>query len=351
LTIRAANGWSGFFTSLRVGAILRPRSFYCQLSAGSAEGRVAMANGIDFHCRICGTAQHVKPRAVLRNNYKVVKCPKCTVACLQPIPSENELKQYYERYYLTRTRNDRQDDLVDLHRGVLQYLLHRSSHQAGISILDFGFGSGSFLKLVAKSKHRAFGTDLSEQNCQQLESYCKQNDLIITIVNLGEQSLADFGNINFDVITMFQIIEHLPDPVASLSALSSLQRSGGLIYVECPNNDALYLGIKNAVNKIIRRNEFCDSLKVPEHIFGFNKGSIKTMLANIGYEILDFGDYYYSDGLHQVESIYWWPSFPRNCVSGFPNTFVKSLIQCFDMLSSKIFHSGAGLYVLAEKKR
>jgi 2-polyprenyl-3-methyl-5-hydroxy-6-metoxy-1,4-benzoquinol methylase len=294
--------------------------------------------------------QNVYALAEIGSGFEVVKCKECAITCLHPIPSNEDLEKFYKKYYLTIEREEREFELVNLYSSVLDYLIKHSTKNGSLYILDYGFGSGNFLKAIAKTEHKAFGADLSAQNCFQAKSYSERNNLALSILNLSEESLAAFGKIKFDVITMFQVIEHLRNPAECLRELSSFQCSGSLIYVECPNNDALYLKIKDTVNSVIKRKGYYESLKAPEHIFGFNKYSMTRIFKDAGYEIIDIGDYYYSDGLHQVESVYWWPPFYQNKSICSPIGFVKSLIQAFDMLFSKLFNAGGGLYVLARKQ-
>jgi hypothetical protein len=74
-------------------------------------------------------------------------------------------------------------------------------------------------------------------------------------------------------------------------------------------------------------------------------------LKTAGYRIIDIGDYYYSDGMHQIESIEWWPPFYKNSKLYSPRAVIGSLIQLFDYFSSKLLKRGSGLYVLAEKEQ
>ncbi|MCW9014607.1 MAG: class I SAM-dependent methyltransferase [Gammaproteobacteria bacterium] len=302
---------------------------------------------IKFQCAICNTEQNTRSIARLIDGYNVVRCASCDGSYLYKIPTAEELEEYYSKYYLTRTSEDPSKAvLVKLHTPIIDYLLSNLDDKINVNILDYGFGAGYFLKAVAEKNFNAFGFDLSEQNRIQLDEYSKSNNINIKLLG---NSTSDTG-IRYDIITLFQVIEHLNDPVKTLTELSLLQEKNGILYIECPNNSAYMLKIKNIINKILGRKKFYNSLKIPEHIFGFNKKSISILLDRIGYDVVDIGDYYLSDGVHQVEGIWWWPPLLKNRNFYNPISFAKSIMQLVDRIFSLLFGAGSGLFVLAKKR-
>lgn len=273
---------------------------------------------IDYQCKICGFKQIGKPIASMTDQYVAIKCGNCDVLSAYPSPSIAELEQYYSSYPTTQERPEIDSILVELHQGILEYLLSHLEIKHNLSFLDYGFGAGAFIKLVAQKGFHAYGIELSVQNCNQLNKYCKKHNLKIGVNQVSDGYLDRFTDRKFNCITLFQVIEHALNPLELLSCLSSLQNSGGLLYLECPNNDALYLKVKNAIRKKVGRESFFDSLNPPQHLYGFNRNSIRVLLEKAGYTVIELSDYYYGDGLHQVETVFWYPSFQeimrnKNC--------------------------------------
>jgi 2-polyprenyl-3-methyl-5-hydroxy-6-metoxy-1,4-benzoquinol methylase len=264
-----------------------------------------------------------------------------------------EVKNYYSSYHQTQETPARVGDLVEAHANIVAYLLDRLKHCPEPTFLDYGFGAGAFLKQVVKQGYWAAGVDFSDQNCEQMLRYYERESHAFPIVNLAKESLDKLQGQRFSCITLFQVIEHLIDPLDTLRQLAALQSSGDILYIECPNNDALFLKIKNLIRNYVGRQGFFDSLKPPEHIYGFNRRSLALLLTSLGYEPIDVSDYPFGNGLNQVETCYWYPNLFQVLTSTKPKSLYKiskSLIGTLDPLASKWFGLGGGLYALAQKK-
>jgi 2-polyprenyl-3-methyl-5-hydroxy-6-metoxy-1,4-benzoquinol methylase len=304
-------------------------------------------------CGACA-AQAVQRRLVARlgNGVHVVRCANCGVTSLYPQPSPDELSRHYESYYLTRTNDTvRQARLVQLHRQILDYLVSQASSSPSrrLSFLDYGCGGGAFLRCVAMQGHLAVGTDVSTQNLRQLREAARHDNVVIELLDLSTSTLTDFGSRRFDVVTLFQVIEHIRNPLDLVSSLAGLQQAGGLLYIECPNDAGAWVHIKNPAHRLLRSNSW-HSLKYPEHLHGFTRRSIASLLAAANYGVVNCGDYAYRDGLHQVESEFWWPRLRSNGHGQTPMTVMRSAIPLIDQAMSAFFRAGSGLYALGRKR-
>ena len=301
-------------------------------------------------CGACGSVESPCLVKKLLPGVTVFRCPECDVCAFDPMPSASEIAAHYEQYYLTR-RSDpaARERLIVLHEPIVNWLLARLSGTAQKKALDYGFGSGEFLIQLSRLKQAAFGADLSHQNVRQLRDYCSRNGISISLIDLSESPIAALGDVDFDLITLFQVVEHMREPLAQLRRLSELQSNGGCIYIECPNESAILAWAKRFTRLTESRKKFWGSLKYPEHLHGFNRRSLQRMLAAAGYRVEACGDYHYRDGVHQVEAETWWPSFSDNPSLRSVYGLSRSAIPVVDKIASKLFRAGSGLFAFARK--
>lgn len=115
-------------------------------------------------CGACGVEGSRVRLGWLARDVVLTRCRTCTVVALEPQPLSDELSRYYTAYYLTRADDrERLERLVTLHAPIARYLIGQmGTHPC--AVLDYGFGSGAFLRQVARLGHRACGADISSQN-------------------------------------------------------------------------------------------------------------------------------------------------------------------------------------------
>ena len=316
-----------------------------------------------WSCPICKTEQQKNVIADIiwkneipgPNKYDVVKCSNCSIEVSDPIPSTDVLNQYYAKYEPTQTDNNeyRAKELIDLNGPIIDYLLdHLDKSHDDIKFLDYGFGAGAFAIKLASCNLLVSAIDYSEQNIDQLNNYCTKNNLEIDTYNITENGWDGLQGEHFNCITLFQVIEHLQDPVKTLTKLNKLQLSNDLLYIECPNQDGLFFNVKNKIRPIINRKNMWGSLSPPQHLFGFNKKSLQRTLEITGYQTIEIGDYRVADGIHAPETGYWYPSIKEWLSSKEKRTpygTAKMLIRLADYPASKLLKSGGGLFALAKK--
>lgn len=271
------------------------------------------------------------------------------MSALQPTPTPAQLDAHYSRYYLTQGYSaERLKAVSDRHRPVLDYLTARAPRSGPLQILDYGFGAGAFLLHAAARGHQAVGADVSVGNLDQLHRFAAEQSVNIDIVQVSPESFSALDGRSFDVITLFQVIEHVPSPRALLQQLARYQQPGGLLYVECPNDAAALCVLKRTLPPMYSVPTW-GSLKYPEHLHGFTRRAISILYERLGYEMVECGDYAYCDGFHQVESEFWWPRL-RDNTNWSLFGLSRSAVPVFDGMMSRGFGAGSGLFALGRKK-
>ena len=135
-------------------------------------------------------------------------------------------------------------------------------------LMDFGCGNGGFLKLAKGRARSVLGVDL-----EKALSVHFNNEGIPFVHSLSE--VED----RFDVITLFHVLEHLPDPAQTLLELRRFLNPGGQIVIEVPNaNDALLT--------IYQSDGFQKFAFWSFHLFIFNANTLRRLFDKINSKTL-----------------------------------------------------------------
>jgi SAM-dependent methyltransferase len=92
---------------------------------------------------------------------------------------------------------------------------------------------------------------------------------------------ARFADAAFDAVTLWDVIEHLPDPRQSLLEVARILRPGGVCSVVTPDVGSLAARVLGA--------RWEEMQKMPEHIYFFDRSSLATLLRAAGFEPLEWG--------------------------------------------------------------
>jgi SAM-dependent methyltransferase len=216
-----------------------------------------------FHdrCLVCGSA-----RLLALEGYEeayLVRCGECTMVFSARVPTDEELQAHYRDYGhawqdspITRQR------YAELLRSFQPY---RSTNR----ILDFGCGAGYFLEAARDHGWDAYGIEYSGRALELARA--KQ-------LNVVEAPLPPdaFGGASFDVVTAFEVFEHVREPRREGSLIASRLRPGGLLYCTTPNFNSLSRRLLGARWSII---------EYPEHLCYFTGPSLARWLSGHGFVV------------------------------------------------------------------
>ena len=140
-----------------------------------------------YVCKICGNRQEIKPLAVLKGKYRVLKCDYCTLETVDPLPADEELSGFYNSYHFTAPEwpgPSKMALMQKMHNKIADCLLSKINEKENPKFLDYGFGRGYFLKCLAEKGIAASGVEYSEENCRQLEIFFKDRGMVPDIIKL-----------------------------------------------------------------------------------------------------------------------------------------------------------------------
>lgn len=232
----------------------------CRVDAGiyvSIRTSIFMATSLHAKCMSCGS---LKLRHLAKYFPNVLmRCRCCGLVFDQRIPSHAELAQHYSIYSYSRRKKlsfgteQSFNDLLDF------FERFRFTN----NILDIGCGQGDFLVAARKRGWKVYGTEYSRSAVK----LCEEAGITM---HEGEYKAGAIGNIVFDVVTCFEVIEHTYDPHDLLSAALSQLKSGGMFYVTTPNFDSILRQVEGSKFRI---------LGYPEHLVLYTPTSLGALLS------------------------------------------------------------------------
>jgi 2-polyprenyl-3-methyl-5-hydroxy-6-metoxy-1,4-benzoquinol methylase len=141
-------------------------------------------------------------------------------------------------------------------------------------MLDVGCAAGYFLN-AARLHFDPVGIEPSRKAADFARSQLKLN------VQQGALAEAAFADNSFDVVTLSDVIEHLPDPAAELREIHRITRPGGLLYVMTPNIASLAARLLGSKWWGLR----------PAHVYYFSPATLSDMVRKAGFDVVSVKTY------------------------------------------------------------
>src|ERR1700722_15253493 len=110
-------------------------------------------------------------------------------------------------------------------------------------VLDVGCGGGILSEAMARSGARVLGIDLSRAVLDVAELHALQGQVAVEYRAIAAEELAAERPASFDLVTCMEMLEHVPDPAASIRSLAGLAKPGGQVIVSTLNRNPLAFAV------------------------------------------------------------------------------------------------------------
>jgi len=250
-------------------------------------------------CNLCGADDTVHVAEI--DGFHIVKCRQCGLVYVNPRYRQQQLQEIYtEEYYDHDGINNGLeffgysnyvDDEENIKTTFAKRLNTIERYATKGRLLDVGCATGFFLDLARSNGWEVIGSEVSEFSAR----YARQT--LGLDVRLGTLKQLSFEDQAFDVVTMWDVIEHVPDPLGELREVWRILRDGGVLSIITPDVGSLVARLLGS-----RWEEF---RRVREHVYFFSRRTMCETLRRAGFRVLktEYADkvFYLGPAMHRLK--------------------------------------------------
>jgi 2-polyprenyl-3-methyl-5-hydroxy-6-metoxy-1,4-benzoquinol methylase len=254
-------------------------------------------------CNLCGADDTVDVAEI--DGFHIVRCRQCGLVYVNPRYHQQQLQEIYTEEYYDHDGinngleffgyNNYVDDEENIKTTFAKRLNTIERYADRGKLLDVGCATGFFLDLARSRGWEVIGSEVSEFSAR----YARQTFGLD--VRLGTLKQLNFQSQAFDVVTMWDVIEHVPDPLGELREVWRILRDGGVLSIITPDVGSLVARVLGTHWEEFRR--------VREHVYFFSRRTMSEALRKAGFCVVktEYADKVFCLGpaMHRLKYYTW----------------------------------------------
>jgi 2-polyprenyl-3-methyl-5-hydroxy-6-metoxy-1,4-benzoquinol methylase len=241
-----------------------------------------------------------------KEEFVICQCSDCSFQFTNPRPDINESGKYYQsENYISHT-DSKKGLLNKLYQIARDYMI-ATKYKSTVkkynakSLVDYGCGTGDFLKYCIDKGHNAIGLEIDDSARKiALNKGCKE---------VYEPShLSNISSDSADIITLWHVLEHIHDLHPTVKHFNRILNESGTLVIAVPNHeshDAKHYG------------KYWAAYDVPRHLYHFNIASMIRLMNDEGFKLIEtktmrldpfyialLSNKYQSGGMNPTKAIY-----------------------------------------------
>jgi 2-polyprenyl-3-methyl-5-hydroxy-6-metoxy-1,4-benzoquinol methylase len=256
----------------------------------------------------------IRDHSVSGEVFQVWHCMNCHLKFTQDAPDSNSIGRYYQSEdYVSHTETKK--GLVNrLYHAVRNHTLQQKRKlisdkvpSAHTAILDYGCGTGAFLKVMKDAGWMTTGLEPDPR--------ARQNGLDLHGIRAeAPDRLSTMADASFDVVTLWHVLEHVHDLQDTLDHLRRVLKPNGVMYIAVPNHkssDAMHYGGSWA------------AWDLPRHLYHFSPESMRALMTTkeltVTHTLPMWFDAFYVSLLSE--------KYRKSGIMGYPAAFIQGMVS------------------------
>ena len=229
-----------------------------------------------LQCYLC--KKKTVKKAFTKLGWTILHCSSCGLFKLDFQGSyKHFIKEYYNKKFFTGSKEragyfDYEGDRVAERRNMRSYIQGIKKYKKKGKLLDVGCATGLFMQESVNSGFDAYGIDVS---AYAIKIAIKRFGNKVRLSSIED---VNFKKSSFDLVTLFDVVEHVENPRKVLLKIHNLLKEKGLLVINTGDTNSFFAKLQG---------KYWHFFIPPQHFFYFSQQNLKTLLSQSGFEVIN----------------------------------------------------------------